>query len=461
LLRTTNLTRSLAALVAVFLLAAGCSRSDDETDAGDTTTTTAATDEGGGTTLDEGGFGDFAKVCQDGDAKGATATGVTDTEIHVGTLTDKGYDGVPGLTKEMYDAAKAFTSWCNEHGGILGRQLVLDDLDAKLTESEQRITEACTKDFALVGGGAVFDEDPKDIRVGCDLANIAGYVVSARGRVADKQVQPLPNPVYSLPVGGYKRVKDLYPDAVAHYGVMASNIGAVLLVRDQSVEAAEANGYTVVYSREYAPAGETGWQNFVREARDSGVEVLEFVGQPEGLTSMVKAMDTEGWYPKVILEAPNMYDQKFVAEGGAVAGNTLVRSTFYPYELAKDNKATQDYLDLMERYNPGGKVALLGTQATSSFLLFAQAAAACGSDLTRECLLEKASAADGWTGGGLHSPQTPGNAKASECFLLLSVDGEGFHYDKKATDPNKGIYNCDPGNVVELQKDYGVPKPTK
>ena len=75
-------------------------------------------------------------MCQDGDASGATATGVTDDEIRLGTVTDKGFTGVPGLNKEMYDAAVAFTTWCNEHGGILGRELVLDDLDAALTEYE-------------------------------------------------------------------------------------------------------------------------------------------------------------------------------------------------------------------------------------------------------------------------------------------------------------------------------------
>ena len=41
----------------------------------------------------------------------------------------------------------------------------------------------------------------------------------------------------------------------------------------------------------------------------------------------------------------------------------------------------------MEQYNPDGKVAGLGVQALSSYLLFAQAATECGSD----CCV------DGWT----------------------------------------------------------------
>ena len=73
----------------------------------------------------------------------------------------------------------------------------------------------------------------------------------------------------------------------------------------------------------------------------------------------------------------------------------------------------------MEQYNPAGKVAQLGVQAMSSWLLFAQAATECGSDLTAECLLEQAEAQEGWTGGGLHAAQTPGNDEPAECFLLL------------------------------------------
>src|SRR5690606_8140562 len=104
--------------------------------------------------------------------------GVTDTTITVGTITDKG-GPVAGLNEEMYDTAVAFVAWCNENGGILGRQLVLSDVDAKLFDYEPAVTEACGRDFALVGGGAVFDEDPNGVRVACDLPHIPGYVVDA------------------------------------------------------------------------------------------------------------------------------------------------------------------------------------------------------------------------------------------------------------------------------------------
>jgi hypothetical protein len=438
-------------LVLLLLAASACSRSDNATETGAETTTTAATGDGGdATALDQGGFGDLEAVCQDGDASGATATGVTDTEIHLGTVTDKGFTGAPGLNKEMYDTAVAFTAWCNEHGGILGRKLVVDDLDAALTEYEPRVAEACTKDFALVGGGAVFDEDPNGARVACGLANIAGYVVSAPARNADLQVQPLPNPLQKINVGRYIAAARDYPEGIKSFGIMASNIPAVLLVRDQLLETATSLGYEVKYQFNYAPAGESGWANFVAEMQAKDIKVLEFVGQPTSLTELAKAMDTAGWHPDVILASGNFYDDLFAQEAGSVVSKLSIQSQFYPFELASENKATQDYLDLMEQYNPGGKVALLGVQGMSSWLLFAQAATACGSDLTTACLLEKAAAASNWTGGGLHATQTPGNTEPSPCWLSLTLGAAGYTVDDEATQPNEGVFNCDPENVIEL-----------
>lgn len=448
-----KITRARAAvLVLVLTVAAACSRDDTTTTGGSTTTSTAEPGgSGDATAMDNGGFGDLESVCQEGDASGATANGVTDTEIRLGTVTDKG-GVVSGLNEEMYDTAVAFTKWCNEHGGILGRQLVVDDADAKLFEYEAAVTAACERDFALVGGGAVFDEDPNDVRVGCDMPNIAGYVVSERGRTAGLQVQPLPNPVDKIAAGRYLAAKRDFPEGIAHYGIMASNLPSVILVRDQLVDVAVAQGFTVDYQVDYAPTGETGWDNFAKEIKDKGIKILEYVGQPADLKILDLAFKTAGYYPDVILLSTNFYDSNYAKEAGAIAGNVYIQSAFYPLELAADNKATQDFLDLMEQYNPSGKVALLGTQGLSSWLLFAQAATACGSDLTAECLISEAGAITGWTGGGLHAPQTPGNEEPSTCFLVLSLDADGFSYNEAATAPTEGdgVFNCDPGNVAEL-----------
>ncbi|MET0902824.1 MAG: ABC transporter substrate-binding protein [Acidimicrobiales bacterium] len=459
-------TRARATLLALLLIAsAACARDDGgtaEEEDGDEAPAEDGGDggEGDAASLEEGGFGDLESVCQDGDASGATADGVTDDAITVGTVTDKG-GPVPGLDEEMYDAAVAFTEWCNEHGGILGREIVLSDADAKLFEYEPAMTEACGRDFALVGGGAVFDEDPNDVRVGCGLPNIAGYVVSARGRSADLQVQPVPNSIYDIAMGRYNSAARDFPDSGAKYGIMASAIPSVLLVKQQSIEVAESKGFEVAYSYDYQSQGETGWASFVREMQDKDIKILEFIGQPQNLIELTDEMAVANWHPEVILLSPNFYDDLY-RQGATTDSNLYIQSSFHPIEMAGENKATQDYLDLMDQYNPDGKVALLGMQGLSSWLLFAAAATECGSDLTADCLLEQAAAQEDWTGGGLHARQSPGNTEPSPCFLLFGLDEEGFFYNEEATDPTEGIYNCDEENVFEMTGDYseyGAPPP--
>jgi len=71
-------------------------------------------------------------------------------------------------------------------------------------------------------------------------------------------------------------------------------------------------------------------------------------------------------------------------------------------------------------------------------------------DLTRDCLLEKAKVST-WTGGGLHAETGPADSKMSQCFLFIRVDPKAFVYDKKMTDPNEELYNCDPKNVGKVK----------
>jgi hypothetical protein len=359
----------------------------------------------------------------------------------------------------MHDAAVAFAEWCNEHGGIGGRDLVISDRDSRVLEYNSRILEACEQDFMLVGGGAVLDNADGGAREDCGLASIPAFVVTPEARVAGLQVQPVPNPVYSLNTGPYQRIAELYPDAIKKWAFMTGNLSTTLVIRDAAQEAAEDLGYEVVYNREYAVIGETGWRGFVQEMKDEGVLGLEFVGEPENLVTLQQEMATQDWYPEVIIEQTNMYDQIYLDGVGDATRNTLIRSGYHPFELADDNPATADYLELMERYNPDGKIAQLGTQSISAFLLFATAARECQDDFTRACILEAAAAQSDWTGGGLHVPTQPGSEEAPECFLLIRVTPGAFEYDEEATAPNDGLYNCSPGNVVELQNDYGVPRP--
>jgi hypothetical protein len=457
---------ALILLSALALGAAACSRSEEGAETGDTTAPrvtqstegTEGTSGGPDTTvapepesrLDAGGFGELENVCQDGDAAGATDVGVTDDTIQLGSFTDKGFQSRPGLNEEMYDAALAFAAWCNEHGGINGREIVIADRDAALTDYNARIIESCAEDFAMVGGGAVLDDADNGGRIACGLPNLPGYVVSAIAREADLQVQPLPNPLDRVQSAIYQNVAEVHPDLIDHYGTITSSFGSVLLTRDIAVQAAEANGFTAVYAREYNSAGESNWRPFVDEMQSAGVEILEFVGEPTFYGQLLEAMEAVGYHPQLTLVNANFYDTNYLATSGAISDNTIIRTQFLPFELASENPATADYLELMERYNPDGKVALLGAQALSSYLLFALSASACGAELTRTCLLEQAGSVTEWSAGGLHAPQDPSTSTPSSCVVFLEVTPDGFVIHEELTQPTDGLFNCEDDNIAEV-----------
>src|SRR5689334_16199885 len=90
-------------LVVVAFVAAGCSRSSSSTSSTSTSTTS-----GGGSSPGAGDFGTLKAVCGPGNATGATAQGVTDHDITVGTMADPGATAQPGLDQEIFDAGDAF-----------------------------------------------------------------------------------------------------------------------------------------------------------------------------------------------------------------------------------------------------------------------------------------------------------------------------------------------------------------
>ncbi|MGH9211780.1 MAG: ABC transporter substrate-binding protein [Acidimicrobiales bacterium] len=439
--------------MALITALASCSRSEDEPQGGEDEDDGADTTEASGEShIASGEFGDLGVVCQDGDAAGATDTGVTDTEVRVGVLTDESAEASPGLNQEMFDTAEAFAAWCNEHGGINGRELVVEKLDAALFSYADRIAEACNGDyFAVVGGGAVFDDADNGARVDCGLPSLPAYVVSDGARRADLQVQAVPNPAGEFALLQYQAVRELHPDAT-RFGVFWVDVGGVGLVHEQLVEAVEGLGFSVDYDRVYAVQNETNWPTFVQEMQEADIQVVELIGEPNNMTALLEAMDVAGWHPEAMTMQANMYDETFRQEAQSSVGTDIYIRSVFDFTQTNEMPAVDDYFELMETYNPEGKYpAVLGATSLSSFLLFASAATECGDDLTRQCLLDTAASRDGWAGGGLHAPTTPSNDEVPECGLLIQLTPDGFVYNEEATAPDDGVYNCEPDNVLDLE----------
>jgi ABC-type branched-subunit amino acid transport system substrate-binding protein len=436
----------LIAIVVVVVLAGACSRSGS----GSKSTGSSATN---APVAASGDFGTLKDVCGPGNASGATAQGVSDHEIVIGTMADPGNTVQPGLDQEFFDTADAFVAWCNAAGGILGRKLTLHTWDSKLTEVAARMIEACATDFTLVGNGEGLDDTGVDQRVKCGLPELPTFDVSNKAGVAPLSVQAIPNPNHQAVGGGaYRALAKFDPAAIQHYGLISSQFQAV---KDQGLKdraAVEQVGGKTVYYDE-APLMIDNYRPYVQNMQNNGVQVFGYEATGSSLVAMLKAMDTVGYHPKYTLYQPPGYDPALISGAGSALGTGVyVYNYIVPFELASTHPATKLYIDLLRRYANGAQPKADGVQAMSAWLLFAKSAKECGSNLTRACLVDKARSTTNWDAGGLHAPTTPGNANGSgpECFVFLHATTSGWVVDKDITKPNRDIFNCDPANVIEL-----------
>lgn len=441
--------RWTAVAIGAALVLAACGRSDAEIGSTPTSSTTPSTSAAG-----SGDFGSLTKVCQSGDATGSTAQGVTPTEIKIGTFADPGFVGRPGLDQELFDTAEVFSKWCNAAGGINGRKIVVDEHDSALFDVKARMTDACAQDFFLVGGGAVFDNNGVQTRLQCLLPDVPGYVVTAEARGADLLVEPLPNPIDNIAVGEYRFLGKKFPATTKHVGILTGDLPTTITVAKQAEEAVKRLGWDVVYNDQYPSAGPTSWAPYASAMKDKGVQGLIWVGEPENLAKLEVDMKDVSFAPQWVRADTNHYDQKLLDVGGDAVANTYIPSAFVPFEQADTSPAMQQYLDAFAKYKPGAKAkALLGAQAWSAWLLFAEAAKGCGSDLTRTCVYDNAKKIHDWTGGGLHAVTDPGAGKGTKCFTLLEADAGTVTV--VGVKPNTGIFNCSEQNRLTLKGDYG------
>ena len=384
--------------------------------------------------------------------------------LKLGTQNDHGYEGAPGLTIEMLDAAKAFAGWCNEQGGIRGVQIDVVDLDGKLFNVPAAIEQACAEVFAMVGGGWVFDDQMYPRFHECGMVSVPGYTVSTAAAEGNGKVQPLPNPAYVKPTGWLIWGAETYPEAVKNTAIVYSDVTITKVNADQIAAAMDVvGGYEVTQMIPYSPTGEANWVPFAQKLKDGNATTMVFVGEPGNLILLYKAMREVGYVPELVLTDANHYTEQMVAQGNATATEGFrVRTAYAPFEEADQFPGMRSYLDMMATHNPNGRIAGLGLQATSAYLLFATAANKCldsnNNVLERECVLAAAKTITSWNAGGLHTESNPAEGLPPECGIIMGIENgvwKRVFPELGSADDNGGGWHCDDPGYAELSGDFG------
>lgn len=465
--RPTSSIRRFGCILAVAVLALvpACGSSDGSSD-------TPGSD-GGSDAAASPDFGTLTDVCHRATGTNRAGThGVTADSIRITTISDAGSTLQRGLNQELWDAATVFTRWCNDHGGINGRKILLVKGDAQITRYGDVIEQACKSSFALVGGGGALDDQGQRARVDCGLVALPGFVASPQARGAPLSYPAMATGVTTITGGGLKYLKKEYGSdqpLAAVYG----DFDTTRFTMDQRVSATQAMGlasaaspvngdastYPITGLDDARPAAES-----VIGSRATG---LLFSGQPPDLGKLLNALGARGagggdseleW----VFADENMYDQTVIRTGrsGLAQVPLYVQAFVYPFEEAGQGEvsaAMDDFLALYDHYLPNGKShAMFALAGFASWLLFAETASACGADLTRECLVDQLEKVGTFDAGGLIAPRDPSDPnRPSECFALLRATPEGF---ERVSDPTvapqkgkgRGVFNCGQDNIVTV-----------
>ncbi|MFF7602219.1 ABC transporter substrate-binding protein [Streptomyces mirabilis] len=435
-------------LIAVAVLAlAGCSARSTTSPSGDKPSASASD------SAAAADFGTLRHVCHSGTAKASTSQGVTNSEIKVGVFSDVGFTKNP----EFVDAAKVFTSWCNDAGGINGRKLVPVTHDSKLVEVRQRMIEACRSDFALVGGGAALDGMGVKDRLNCLLPDFPGQTSQAIG--ADLQVTVQGAATGYSPYGGYFSwlLKEAYPASASSVGIIAGDSPVVKPITAQDKETLTAAGGTITYSDLYPAQGVSDWTPYAQSIKNKKVKGLVFLGDFASLAKLEQVLTNIGYAPDWIDANSNAYGPAFIQLAGtalAKQANFADLGGFSPLEDASANPATKRVEELYKKYAPNAQVTLPALKAFSSWLLFATAAGDCA-ELTRTCVYDNARKQTAWTGGGLQAPMDLSSPTVPpKCFDPVKATAKGW----VAADfkPDTGAYRCN-GTPYKFKGTYAKP----
>ena len=391
-------------------------------------------------------FGTLPSPCGKGHATGATDQGVTNTTISLAYGDDRGYSGIPGLDQEMGDAVKDMIAWCNAQGGINGRKIAGDYYDAAITNVGSVMAQACKKDFMLAGEGFALDGVAENTRLGCNLAAVPGFTVAPVVANAYEMYQASPNPADYSPVSSAYQATQLFGSKTSHAGAYTTNLSTQAASNAKAVQAYTKAGWKFVncpFQVNYA--GEPSYAPFMTKLQGCGVQVVYTDAAPGPVLYGALEAESQLNYNPIWVEDSASYTAAFAKwNTSGLGNNTYVRLSYEPLEASKVVPAVAQYLAIVQKY--GGLSSQLGEQATSSFLLWATEAKACGSTLTRQCVINKLSKVTNWTGGGLNASGNPSKNLPPTCGLLMKLQGTKWvqAYPRKL-----GTFDCSSKYIVQ------------
>ena len=421
--------RPVAVAVAVALAAAACSN----TKGGKVTTATTA--------HPTATTGAFVHVNE---------PGVSDTEIHVGSITST-TNPLGGNYGELNAGIKAYFEMVDAAGGLYGRKLRLtSERDDAVANNQAQVQAMLSQDnvFAVFVGTLIF--------TGADLLQrqaVPTFGWNINPEFADKD--HLFGSISAICFGcigrsvpsiaskiGAKRV------ALLAYGISQQSKEGAAGTRDSFKHFPTAQ---VAYYDDSLPFGVPDLSAQVAAMKRAGVDFVAADMDFNGVFTLAKEMQKQGL--KAVQILPNAYDHDFMAANGQFFEGDYVETQFVAWEHTPRIKQVSDFLDWTAR--TGGKQSELSMTGWILADMFVTGLRKAGPDFSRQKLVDALNSGI-YDPGGLiepidwryahNDPRKPGNNPPIECFSAVQVKAGKF----VPAFTDHGPWNCFDGHLQQF-----------
>ncbi|MGQ0830487.1 MAG: ABC transporter substrate-binding protein [Microthrixaceae bacterium] len=407
---------------------------DGTGDGGVGTTGTGGTDGGtSGSTSGSGGPGDPGKTTPPGGNGGATDVGVTKDRIYLGNVSTLS-GPVPGLFRGALVGAQAWAAMVNSQGGIDGRLIEIKSGDDGLDTGRNKNAHKALKGsvFGFLGSFSVTD--------GGGVSELAGTNIPDVGVPLDPNRFKLPNNFAPVPVPpGWETgpakyyMKTFGPNPMKKTALFVSAVETARISARRERAVLESLGYEIVYTREVQP-NEPNYTGDVIQMQRQGVQTVMWEGQADQIAALWKEMAQQNFHPTLLNPGSTSYSEAFLKVAGAGAEGSRIDVTHALF-LDPNNPLPEVKLfrEWMARVDPNQDVDLFALFAWTSGRLLEKALHDAGPAITRDKVLAKLATVNRFDGNGIIAPTNPAGKKATDCFLVIRVQGGKFVREHPAT----------------------------
>ena len=405
----------------------------------------------------------------------ATEIGVSSTEIRIAVIADVDNPIVPGVFQGSVDGVRGAAKYLNSKaggGGLAGRKLVVDFIDAKLNANAARnaTITACGQDLAMIGTSTTALTSVDDILNCPDQAGaVTGLpdIPAINGAVEGcaALAYPInPNAAVCSTVGSSPQTYQTNQGAFTYLTKQHKGLHGAYVYSNDS-KAASATGQVLIHASTGAGitadstmgvsalAPQSAFTPVVQSMKADGSNYGYAIGTVNGMISLRSEAQIQGvtdpdfvWVCTAACYDKTMHDQADVMD------ETYVPLQFLPFEEVKANKTLANFV----KYVGKDKVNAFAAYGWVATLAFADAIEAAVerhgiNGITRATLLDGIGTLTEFDAGGMLGTVDIANHTLSSCTLLTQFTNDEF---VRVWPAKQGTFDCSPKNYVKFEADY-------